>query len=157
MARYIDSPDLYLRKGKKVRVNLYSDCKLEESYTGIIIDTPRLNGKFASVFDLVDRLNYVTVKVKCEDGRVLIENGSDCYSMRDPSELTYDDWMKLRDEIRLGSVFIGNYDNSFGVDSRMLCSMCDLYLEDVPESEDSAETFANFMLSLAPEWKGETN
>ena len=149
MARYIDSPDLYLRKGKKVRVNLYSDCKLEESYTGIIIDTPRLNGKFASVFDLVDRLNYVTVKVKCEDGRVLIENGSDCYPMRDPSELTYNDWMKLRDEIRLGSVFIGNYDNSFGIDSKMLCDMCEMYLSEVDDSEISPESFARYMFEYA--------
>ena len=151
MARYIDSPDLYLRKGKKVRVNLYSDCKLEESYTGIIIDTPRLNGKFASVFDLVDRLNYVTVKVKCEDGRVLIENGSDCYPMRDPSELTYNDWMKLRDEIRLGSVFIGNYDNSFGIDSKMLCDMCEMYLSEVDDSEISPESFARYMVEYAQE------
>ena len=151
MARYIDSPDLYLRKGKKVRVNLYSDCKLEESYTGIIIDTPRLNGKFASVFDLVDRLNYVTVKVKCEDGRVLIENGSDCYPMRDPSELTYNDWMKLRDEIRLGSVFIGNYDNSFGIDSKMLCDMCEMYLSEVDDSEISPESFARYMFEYAKE------
>ena len=149
MARYIDSPYLYLRKGKKVRVNLYSDCKLEESYTGIIIDTPRLNGKFASVFDLVDRLNYVTVKVKCEDGRVLIENGSDCYPMRDPSELTYNDWMKLRDEIRLGSVFIGNYDNSFGIDSKMLCDMCEMYLSEVDDSEISPESFARYMFEYA--------
>ena len=149
MARYIDSPDLYLRKGKKVRVNLYSDCKLEESYTGIIIDTPRLNGKFASVFDLVDRLNYVTVKVKCEDGRVLIENGSDCYPMRDPSELTYNDWMKLRDEIRLGSVFIGNYDNSFGIDPNLLCDMCDMYLSEVDDSEISPESFARYMFEYA--------
>ena len=151
MARYIDIPDLYLRKGKKVRVNLYSDCKLEESYTGIIIDTPRLNGKFASVFDLVDRLNYVTVKVKCEDGRVLIENGSDCYPMRDPSELTYNDWMKLRDEIRLGSVFIGNYDNSFGIDSKMLCDMCEMYLSEVDDSEISPESFARYMVEYAQE------
>lgn len=153
MARYIDSPDLYLRKGKKVRVNLYSDCKLEESYTGIIIDTPRLNGKFASVFDLVDRLNYVTVKVKCEDGRVLIENGSDCYPMRYPSELTYDDWMELRKEIKTGSVFVGSYDNSFGIDPKLLCDMCDAYLEENPDIDDTTDNFARYMLSEAPYWE----
>lgn len=149
MARYIDSPDLYLRKGKKVRVNLYSDCKLEESYTGIIIDTPRLNGKFASVFDLVDMLNYVTVKVKRSDGRVLIENGSDCYPMRDPSELTYDDWMEIRKEIKVGSVFIGSYENSFGVDSHLLCDMCEMYLSEVDDSEISPESFARYMFEYA--------
>ena len=152
MARYIDSPDLYLRKGKKVRVNLYSDCKLEESYTGIIIDTPRLNGKFASVFDLVDRLNYVTVKVKCKDGRVLIENGSDCYPMRDPSELTYDDWMELRKEIKVGSVFIGSYENSFGIDPKLLCDICDAYLEENPNIEDTPDNFARYMEEVSPCW-----
>lgn len=152
MARYIDSPDLYLRKGKKVRVNLYSDCKLEESYTGIIIDTPRLNGKFASVFDLVDRLNYITVKVKCDDGRVLIENGSDCYPMRDPSELTYDDWMELRKEIKTGSVFVGSYDNSFGIDPNLLCDMCDAYLEENPDIDDTTDNFARYMEEVSPYW-----
>lgn len=152
MARYIDSPDLYLRKGKKVRVNLYSDCKLEESYTGIIIDTPRLNGKFASGFDLVDMLNYVTVKVKRSDGRVLIENGSDCYPMRDPSELDYDDWCQVRNEIKLGSVFVGSYDNSFGIDPNLLCDMCDAYLEDNPDVDDTPDNFARYMEEVAPCW-----
>ena len=152
MARYIDSPDLYLRKGKKVRVNLYSDCKLEESYTGIIIDTPRLNGKFASVFDLVDMLNYVTVKVRRSDGRVMIENGSDCYPMRNPSELDYDDWCQVRNEIKPGSVFVGSYDNSFGIDPKLLCDMCDAYLEENPNIEDTPDNFARYMEEVAPCW-----
>ena len=154
MARYIDSPDLYLRKGKKVivRHHYFGDYGLSTEYRGEIVETPRLNGKFATTLDLVNRSYDVTVKVRSDKGVVFIENGDDCYPLRDVTELSREDWMKLRDEIRLGSVIIGHYNNSFGVDSRMLCGMCDLYLEDVPESEDSAETFANFMLSLAPEW-----
>ena len=154
MARYIDSPDLYLRKGKKVivRHHYFGDYGLNTEYRGEIVETPRLNGKFATALDLVNRSYDVTVKVRSDKGVVFIENGDDCYPLRDATELSREDWIKLRGEINLGSVIIGHYNNSFGVDSRMLCSMCDLYLEDVPESEDSAETFANFMLFLAPEW-----
>ena len=154
MARYIDSPDLYLRKGKKVIVRhyYYGGIGLRYEYRGEIVETPRLNGKFATTSDLANRSYDVTVKVMSDKNVVSIENGDDCYPLRDVAELSREDWMKLRNEIRLGSMFIGDYENSFGVDSRMICSMCDLYLEDVPESEDSAETFANFMLFLAPEW-----
>ena len=152
MARYIDRPDLYLRKGKKVRVNLYSDCKLEESYTGIIIDTPRLNGKFASVFDLVGRPYKVEVKVMMDNGHIKTAYGDDCYPMRDPSELTYDDWMEIRKEIKVGSVFIGSYENSFGIDPKLLCDMCDAYLEENPDIEDTPDNFARYMEEFAPCW-----
>lgn len=121
MARYIDSPELYLRKGKKVRVKIYSNCKLIENYVGIISETPRLDGgKFASCLDLVDRSYKVEVKVKTENGHIKTAYGDNCYPMRDPSELTYDDWMELRKEIKVGSVFVGSYDNSFGVDPNLM-------------------------------------
>ena len=154
MARYIDSPDLYLRKGKKVivRHHYFGDYGLSTEYRGEIVETPRLNGKFATALDLVNRSYDVTVKVRSDKGVVLIENGDDCYPLRDVTELSREDWMKLRGEINLGSVIIGHYNNSFGIDSRTLCSMCDLYLKDVSENEDSAEKFADFMLFLAPEW-----
>lgn len=152
MARYVDSPDLYLRKGKKVRVNLYSYFKLEESYTGIIIEAPRLKGKFASGLDLIDRLKDITVKVKCDDGRIRIENGDDCYPMRDTSELDYDDWCQVKNEIKLGSIFIGSYDNSFGIDSKLLCDMCDAYLEENPDVDDTPDNFARYMEEVSPCW-----
>lgn len=152
MARYIDSPDLYLRKGKKVRVKIYSDCELVENYVGIISETPRVDGgKFASCLDLVDRPHKVEVKVRMENGHIKTTSGDDCYPMRDPSELTYDDWMELRKEIKLGSVFVGSYDNSFGIDPKLLCDMCERYLSEVDDSEISPESFARYMFEYAKE------
>ena len=153
MARYIDSPELYLRKGKKVIVRHYyhDGIGLRYEYRGEIVETPRLNGKFATTSDLVNRSYDVTVKVKSDKGIVSIENGDDCYPLRDVTELSREDWMKLRSEINLGSVFIGGYDNSFGVDPNMLCDMCEMYLSEVDDSEISPESIARYMFGYAQE------
>lgn len=153
MARYVDSPDLYLKKGKKVRVKIYSNCKLIENYVGIIAETPRVNGgKFASSLDLVDRPYKVEIKVKTENGNIKEAYGDNCYPMRDPSELTYNDWMELRNEIKVGSVFVGSYDNSFGIDPTLLCDMCDAYLEENPGVDDTPDNFARYMEEVSPYW-----
>ena len=86
-----------------------------------------------------------------DKGVVSIENGDDCYPFRDVTELSREDWMKLRSEINLGSVFIGSYDNSFGVDPKMLCDMCEMYLSEVDDSEISPESFARYMAEYAKE------
>ena len=153
MARYIDSPELYLRKGKKVIVRHYyhDGIGLRSEYRGEIVETPRLNGKFATTLDLVSRSYDVTVKVRSDKGVVSIENGDDCYPLCNVAELSYEDWMKLRSEINLGSVFIGSYDNSFGVDSHLLCDMCEMYLSEVDDSEISTESFAHYMAEYAKE------
>ena len=153
MARYIDSPDLYLRKGKKVIVRHYyhDGIGLRYEYRGEIVETPRLNGKFATTSDLVNRYYDVTVKVKSDKGIVSIEKGDDCYPSRDITELSYEDWMKLKSEIRLGSVLIGHYENSFGVDPNLMCDMCDMYLSEVDDSEISPESFARYMFEYARE------
>ena len=153
MARYIDSPDLYLRKGKKVRVRIYGDYKIIDDYVGIIAETPRVDGgKFASSLDLVDRPYKVEIKVRMENGHIKTAYGDDCYPMRDPSELTYDDWMEMRKEIKVGSVFIGSYENSFGIDPNLLCNMCDAYLEENPDIEDTPDNFARYMEEVSPCW-----
>ena len=153
MARYIDSPDLYLRKGKKVIVRHYyfGGIGLRSEYRGEIVETPRLNGKFATTSDLVNRYYDVTVKVKRDKDIISIENGDDCYPLRDVTELSREDWMKLRSEIRLGSVLIGHYENSFGIDPNLLCDMCDAYLSEVDDSEISPESFARYMFKYAKE------
>lgn len=151
MARYIDSPELYLRKGKKVIVRHYNLWRhgLSKEYRGEIVETPRLNGKFATTSDLANSYYDVTVKVMSDKGIVSIEKGDDCYPSRDITELSYKDWMKLRSEIRLGSVLIGHYENSFGVDPNLMCDMCEMYLSEVDDSEISPESFARYMFEYA--------
>lgn len=154
MARYIDSPDLYLRKGKKVRVKIYNDFKLAENYVGIIAETPRVDGgKFASSLDLVDRQYKVEVKVRMESGHIKEAYGDDCYPMRYPSELTEQDWRDIRKEIKIGSLFAASYENSFGVDPLLLRDMCDAFLEDCDKQEYDEYHFVRYMLRDAPYWE----
>ena len=153
MARYIDSPELYLRKGKKVIVRDYyhDGIGLRSEQRGEIVETPRLNGKFATASDLANSYYDVTVKVKIDKGVVSIENGDNCFPLRDVTELSREDWMKLRSEINLGSVFVGGYDNSFGVDPNMLCDMCEMQLSEVDDSEISPGSCARYMFEYAQE------
>ena len=47
--------------------------------------------------------------------------------------LSQTDLWKLRQEIPLGSLFIADYRNSFGIDPHKVCDFCDGFLEFVGE------------------------
>ncbi len=44
-------------------------------------------------------------------------------------DLTEKDVIKLRKEVPIGSLFLRDYRNTFGVDTRMVCEFFDAYLE----------------------------
>ena len=157
MAKYVDSPDLYIKKGKRVRayikVNDFYRMRVHNIIVkGTIIDDPMYDGQLAEEFDLVDRPDKVTFNIKRDDDGYIFEaTAYDCEPLRAASELSYEDWLAVRKEISLGSIFIGSYDNSFGVDPNMLCDMCEMYLAEVDDSEISPESFARYMFEYAQE------
>lgn len=77
----------------------------------------------------------------------------------DISDLNEEELKELRTEIRIGSVYLSDYENSFNVDESKLCDICDSYdsylCEDeddnpLPESEwkqDTPEEFAYFCMN----------
>lgn len=152
MARYIDNPDLYIKKGKRVRAHI----KVNDSYRyaiivkGTIIDDPMCDGQPAEDYDLVDRPDKVTFNIKKDDSDITYEATADiCDPLRPASELLYEEWLGVRDEISLGSIFISDYYNSYGVDEEELCDMCYMYLSEVDDSEISPESFARYMFEYA--------
>ena len=152
MARYIDSPDLYIKKGKRVRAHI----KVNDSYRyaiivkGTIIDDPMCDGQPAEDYDLVDSPDKVTFNIQKDDSDITYEATADiCDPLRPASELLYEEWLGVRDEISLGSIFISDYHNSYGVDEEELCDMCYMYLEEVDDSEISPESFARYMFEYA--------
>ena len=157
MARYIDSPELYIKKGKRVRAYIktgyfYHGWQTQTNIVkGNIIDDPMYDGQLAEDYDLVDRPDEVTFNIKCDDGTICEVTADICEPLRAASELSYEDWLAVRKEISLGSIFIGSYDNSFGVDPNMLCDMCERYLSEVDDSEISPESFARYMFEYAKE------
>ena len=67
------------------------------------------------------------------------------------SDLSYENLMALRTEITVGSLYLSDYENSFGVDENFLCALCDDYNEYLYEKfgeeareHDTPEEFASF-------------
>lgn len=155
MAKYVDSPDLYIKNGKRVRAyikvnDFYRMCVHNIIVKGTIIDDPMYDGQPADDYDLVDRPDKVTFNIKRDDdGSIFEATAYDCEPLRDVSELSYEDWLRIRNEISLGSIFIGSYRNSYGVDDEELCDMCEMYLSEVDDSEISPESFARYMFEYA--------
>ena len=157
MARYIDRQDLYIKKGKRVKAYIktgyyYHGWQTQTNIVkGTIISDPMYDGQIADGFDLVDRPDEVTFNIKCDDGTICEVTTDICEPLRADSELSYEDWLAVRNEISLGSVFIGSYENSFGIDPNLLCDMCEMYLSEVDDSEISPESFARYMFEYAKE------
>lgn len=156
MAKYVDSPDLYIKKGKRVRAYIktgyyYHGWQTQTNIVkGTIIDDPIIEDRQADEFDLVDRPDMVTFNIKENDNGITHEVTADiCEPLRAASELSYEDWLAVRNEISLGSVFISSYRNSYGVGDEELCDMCDMYLSEVDDSEISPESFARYMFEYA--------
>lgn len=156
MYKYVDSPDLYIKKGKRVRAYIntgyyYHGWQTQTNIVkGTIIDDPIIDDRQADEFDLVDKPDEVTFNIKRDDDGTIFEaTAYDCEPLRDVSELSYEDWLGVRNEISLGSIFISSYHNSYGVDDEELCDMCEMYLAEVDDSEISPESFARYMFEYA--------
>ena len=117
---------------------------------GTIISDPMCDGQLADDYDLVDRPDEVTFNIKEDNSDTIYEaTAYYCEPLRDVSELSYEDWLGVRNEISLGSIFISSYHNSYGVDGEELFDMCEMYLAEVDDSEISPESFARYMLEYA--------
>ena len=69
------------------------------------------------------------------------------------SDLSFDELEDLHGQIRVGSIFLSDYENSFGVDTDYLSSLCEDYWdylceffgEDNADAHDTPEEFALFV------------
>lgn len=61
-------------------------------------------------------------------------------------DLTHDELMELRGEVTLGSCYLADYDNSFGIDRGQVCDYCDGFGQSIgwDEDEDTPENFADY-------------
>ena len=63
-------------------------------------------------------------------------------------ELNKEQLKKLRSEIRVGSYYGSDYENSFGIDADEICKYSEGYLNYIDEigCEDTQETFAEYCM-----------
>lgn len=88
------------------------------------------------------------------DGNLVVASEGDAHDVRDIDDMSFDELKELRDEIVVGSCFIADYRNSFGIDPHLLSSYCDNYLDYLCEEygeenyleHDTGEEFANYMM-----------
>ena len=147
----------FVKKGRKVRYihsryNAWGNLiDQTEKVVTVLQSVPSDNytGKFKS-WDAFDGY-FDTVAIQYENGEKESVSITDLYPYRTINELSYDELKKLYGEIRPGSIYLSDYENSFGVDKQIVSDMCDGYLECLYESygEDSdaflaADGFAEY-------------
>ncbi len=64
------------------------------------------------------------------------------------SDLAFDELVELRKQVCVGSMYIGDYTNCYGIPPSELCTFCDGYLEFIEEEgyKDTPEEFANYLM-----------
>lgn len=160
----------YIKYGKKVRrtwreYDFYAATA--KGYGSIPYDTKqeivticgtmreRETKRFASVRNLNSYFTYAEdyeILVTNEKGVKFYANIEELSPYAEISDLTFDELKELRKQICVGSIYLSDYANSFGVDTEYLSSLCEDYLsylcdeygEDGADAHDTSEEFALF-------------
>lgn len=76
----------------------------------------------------------------CDNTGVFIQIGESAELKENinPNELTKEQLWKLRKEIRLGSIYIDDYKNSFGIEPQSVCNFFDSFIEDAQQDDDGS-------------------
>lgn len=91
--------------------------------------------------------------------RLASKRDDEASQIKKPSDMSFDDWKALRDEIVVGSYYGRDYENSFGIDSKLVYACSDGYLEylwelaeergeDNIDELDTPEEFANYCYGI---------
>ena len=104
------------------------------------IDTKRFVSLEGYVFD--DEIEILVRDEKGEKYYATLEELSVYATMED---LSFEDLKSLREQISLGSCYLADYENSFGVDRNEVCSYADGFGEEIGWNDD-LDTPENFAL-----------
>ena len=119
-----------------------------------IVGTPRDNNfkQFVSLETWFDD-EEVEVKIRRENGSETYAPLNELSVYAEIGDLTFEELKTLRSEISVGSCYLADYDNSFGVDRNVVSSICDGYLEwldecfgeELADENDTPENFAHYI------------
>ena len=139
---------LTIRKGCKVRYvkthyNLWGNPISTTNEVVTITDNPRdpETGRYCSAQDW-----HAYVKVRNGKGTEYEAECDDLEVYNTMGDLTHDDYMQLRREIRHGSIYLSDYRNSFGVDENEVYSASEGFGMETGwnDDEDTPEAFADY-------------
>ena len=88
------------------------------------------------------------------DGETIVRSSCQIQIERDIEDLTFDELKELRGQICVGSLYLSDYQNEFGVAPKVVLDYSDGYIEDlyqtfnedVGSEHETAEAFANYIL-----------
>ena len=138
---------LTIRRGERVRYvkthyNLWGNPISTTNEVVTITDNPRdKRGRYCSAQDW-----HAYVKVRNGEGREYEAECDDLEVYNTVWDLTHDELCRLRGEVKLGSCFLGDYRNSFGIDPSQVYDFCVGYGESIGwrDDEDTPEAFADY-------------
>lgn len=139
--------ELSFRRGAKVRYvkTIYScwgDPVRTVNKVVTIVDVPRdEDGCFCRATSYGAR-----VKVRDAKGETF---HVECYDLEVYNtiwDLTHEELMQLRGQVKLGSCYLSDYDNKFGIDANQVYTFCEGYGDSIgwSEEEDTPEAFADY-------------
>jgi hypothetical protein len=111
-----------------------------------VIGSPRNadNYRFISLNEWFDD-EEVEIKVRNEKGNEFYVTLYELSVYQTIADLSFDDLKTLREEISLGSLFLDDYENSFGVDTNEVCNYADGFGQEI-DWNDELDTPENFAL-----------
>ena len=125
----------------------------EEEKVATVIGSPRdiYTKKFVSLWGNIYE-DETEVLVRDEKGREFYVSLKDIEPYAEIGDLTFDELKELRKQICVGSIYLSDYANSFGVDTDYLSSLCEGYWnylcgkygEDGADAHDTPEEFARY-------------
>ena len=144
--------ELTIRRGAKVRYVKtrynwlgYPIETINEVVT--IVDNPR-DPETGRYCEACDWLAYV--KVRNEKGDTYEAECGNLEVYNTIWDLTHDELMELRGQVCLGSVYLSDYNNKFGIDPNQVYSFCEGYGMEIDwdEERDTPEAFADYCESV---------
>ena len=140
---------LSFRRGAKVRhvetrYNCWWDIRIETINEVVtIVDGPRdpETGRYCKATDFDA---HVLVKPAKGDAYDVAVEHLEVYNTI--WDLTHDELMQLRGQVSLGSCYLSDYNNTFGIDPNEVYTFCESYGEDIGWSDDAdtPEAFADY-------------
>lgn len=115
-----------------LNLNLMTENEVEWDYDYVFVDSEPFPTYGQSTFDRIWGLYSIDIAHGIED-------------------LSEEDCKKLRSEIRIGSCYLADYNNSFFLDRNELIDYCDSYDIYIEEEglEDTPENFAYYLMNVA--------
>lgn len=147
---------------KEMLKEIYRDYPCDDTY--VILDDGDLlssGGYFVMAFDSDKNMHWMRMMKGYYGGNLgtrfpndnemeILQEWREDYDA-DIHDLSYDELVSLRGEISVGSMYYSDYENTFHVNERDLCDVCDEYdywceHEGV---EDNGDNFAYYIMNVA--------